>query len=413
MRKKVMVLGAGRGQLPIIDIYQDLGCEVIAVSPKGNYPGFEKVDKAYYYDVQDKAAVLEVAEKEKIEAITTDQLDAGVLTAAYVAEKLEIPGIGYDVALKFTNKSIMKKEAKKLGVKVPEFYEVNNKKDAIKAANKIGYPIIMKPTDSAASRGVYKVNCEQEISREFTNSKKYSQVNTVLIEEYVTGIEYCVESFTQDFKVKNLIIGHRDYFDIPNMFIPNASVFIDAESANTDVEKRILTINKTLVQGFGLNFGITHGEFLYDESRDEIFLVEIAARGGGVFISSDLIPLGSGINAIKLLVENSIGIKSDLSTLPIKTASSAYYCYLLPQGEVTKIQNVEKLDNIKGVHKAFFDNVALGMDIPSAKDKSSRKGPILVAGKSKEDCYDIIEQVKNQLKIEVRTPNGIVKGIQW
>src|SRR5699024_1908977 len=152
-----IVLGAGRGQLPIINIYQELGYKVIVISPEGNYPGFKIADYSYYYNVKDKEEILKIARAEGIVAITTDQLDAGVLTAAYVSEKLNIPGIGYDTALKFTNKSKMKTEAKKLGINVPKFVEVDSVQNACDAANLVGYPLIMKPTDSAASRGVIKV----------------------------------------------------------------------------------------------------------------------------------------------------------------------------------------------------------------------------------------------------------------
>ena len=91
--KKVMVLGAGRGQIPIMEILHQYGYQVIAASVQGNYPGFKIADQVLYVNVADKENILKYALKEEICAIITDQLDEGVLTAAYVSEKMGLRGI--------------------------------------------------------------------------------------------------------------------------------------------------------------------------------------------------------------------------------------------------------------------------------------------------------------------------------
>jgi biotin carboxylase len=411
--KKVMILGAGRGQLPIINICKEARCETIVISPEGNYPGFKYADRYYLLNVQEKEKILKIAKNEKINGILTDQLDEGVLTAAFIAEKLNIPGIGYDVALRFTNKYVMRENALALGINVPVYFGVGNVNEACNAAKKIGYPLIMKPADSSASRGVFLVDSETELCANFDESLRHSLINSVIVEQFIDGKEYCVESFTRNYKVENLVIGHRDYFNIPNKFIPRATVFIDADSATEEVEKRILKLNEKLVMGYGLNFGITHGEYLYDEKSDKIYLVEIAARGGGVFISSDLIPLGCGVDANRLLVENALGLNTVNEPIILKTGASSYFCYLLPEGKIISIENAEKIEKMDGVHKAFFDNVSVGMEISNVIDKSSRKGPILIYGKTKQDCYDVINNVKKVLRIEVKTKTYGIKGIRW
>lgn len=207
------------------------------------------------------------------------------------------------------------------------------------------------------------------------------------------------------------MVGHRDYFQIENTFIPNATVFVDAKSAKSNLEERLKNTNKRLVEGFGLNFGITHGEYIYSLEEDKIYLVEIAARGGGVFISSDLIPAACGINADDLLVRDVLGIQNE-EKFHIRRGSSAYFCYLVPEGEVVALENTDKIDGMPGVIRAFFDNIELGMKSGSITDKSSRKGPILVHGMNKQDCYDAIDKVKAVLNIKIKTEEG-VKDIIW
>lgn len=412
--QKVMVLGAGRGQIPIMNLCHKYGWYVVAVSPEGNYPGLTVADKVCYANVKDKDSVLEIAKKEGIGAILTDQLDAGVLTAAYVAENIGIRGITSEVALKFTNKFVMRQEAEKIGINVPFSIAVSGI-DEVKAAlaqkPNLDFPLMMKPVDNAASKGIYKVNSLQEIESKFDWSKQYSTSGQVIIEQFIEGKEYVVEAFTRNYETVNLVVGHRDYFQIPDTFIPNATVFVDAESANSELERRLQEINKKLVEGYGLKFGITHGEYLYNEKEDKIYLVEIAARGGGVFISSDLIPGASGVNANDLLVREALGIPN-AEPISINRGAAAYFCYLTPKGTVTALNGLQEAEQTAGVIKAYFDNIEIGMVSQSITDKSSRKGPILVKGKTKQECYQVIEQVKKSLHIEVSNGDKI-SNVIW
>lgn len=112
-------------------------------------------------------------------------------------------------------------------------------------------------------------------------------------------------------------------------------------------------MNETVVKGFGLKFGITHGEFLVEKNTGKIFLVEIAARGGGVFISSEIIPAATGVNANELLVKDALGIYDD-NQIVIRKGAAAYFCYLLHEGKVVKINGCEDINQIKGGAKGFF-----------------------------------------------------------
>ncbi|MBP9989029.1 MAG: ATP-grasp domain-containing protein [Ruminococcus sp.] len=408
--KKIMVLGAGRGQIPIIELAKKYDCEVVAVSPEGNYPGLKIADKVIYENVKDMEKVLCVAQEEQIDGIVTDQLDAGVLTCSYVAEKMGIKGIGYNTALKFTDKFEMRKAAFEAGVAVPEFVSVSSPDDFYKI-DKLGFPLIMKPVDSSASRGVKRVENFEEFKAYYDFTRNYSKSGQVIVEKLLSGKEFVVEAFTKSNRITNLCIGHRDYFDIPGTFIPNATVFLDAQSANSDVEKKILETNEKLIKAYGLPFGITHGEYIYDDKTDTVYLVEIAARGGGVFISSELIPACCSVNANDLLIREVLGIDND-KEIEIKKGSSAYFCYLTPNGIVSRLDDIDKVERIDGVVKAFFDNIELGAVSKSILDKSSRKGPILVKGLTKEDCYNVIDKIKKTVKIEV-TENKDVKNIIW
>ena len=165
--KTIMILGANDGQLPLIKICKRKGYKTVVVSPKGDYPGFKLADQSIYLDTRDKEEILKEAIKLKIDAIVTDQTDVSVGSVAYVAEKLGISGIGTETALRFADKYEMRKAAKKAGVNVPDFDKAQCVEDAVAIAERLGYPLIMKPVDSSGSRGVRKVENAQDIIDNF------------------------------------------------------------------------------------------------------------------------------------------------------------------------------------------------------------------------------------------------------
>jgi|CZCB01.1.fsa_nt_gi carbamoyl-phosphate synthase large subunit len=414
MSKKVMILGAGIGQLRIIEICKEAGYETVIVSREREQPGFKYADHFYLHDVTDHEAMLKIAQAERVDAILSDQLDAAVWPVAYVAEKLGLPGIGSDTAFKFTNKLKMRKEAQRLGINVPQFCGVSSRQEALAAAQTIGYPVIIKPADNSASRGVYPVNNEAELEKYFDASMAYSPTHQLMVEQYIIEKEeYCLQSFCHDYKNTNLVIARRDMFDIPNTFIPSATVFFDADSAQAEIEREILALHNRVVTGFGLKFGMAQGEYYYDKKSNKVYLGEIAARGGAVFISSDIIPLACGVDSSKLLVEYALGMPCLSEPIRLRSGAAGYFCFMLPRGTVIGIKNADKIENITGVYLSFLENVSIGMEIGEARDKTSRKGPVVVYGRCKEDCYAVMDEVKQILQIEVRTPAGEIKGIQW
>ncbi len=410
MKKKLIILGAGENQVPIIDLAKQKDYYTIAISIDGDYPGFKHCDKKYIMDVREKEYILDIARKEKITGILTDQTDIAVPTAAYVAEKLGLPGIGYECALSFTNKFKMRESCEKTKIKTIGFRRASNYKEADKAARELSLPLIIKPVDNQGSRGVGKVDRYSDLKEKFDRAIKYSSTGTVIIEEFFQGREIVIEGFSKDYKFHNLIIGDSENFESIEMFIPKQRIF--PTTLNSEIKAKVLSANRGLVEKLGLKFGITHSEFLVNETNGDICLIEIAARGGGVFISSDLIPLACGINVNELLIELSAGGNPDFDMKGYVEASSGYVCFLLPEGTITKVEGLEEVKKLPGVHRACLANIQLGIKTPCLKDKTSRLGPILVSAENRNKLLDIIQELKTLLKIEVETSNG-TRGIMW
>ena len=411
--KKILIVGVGVGQVPFLEICRAKGYEIIAVSIPGDYPGFKFADKIYYVDIHDKTRILKIAIEEKIDAILTDQNDVGIATVAFVAEKLGFRGIGYDTALKFTDKYLMRKSAEEAGIGVPDFYHTTNLDEALNIVQDTGYPVIIKPADSCGSRGVRLINSAEDLNREYNSTKSYSLAGIVILEKFIQGDVYCIDSYTENYECHNLILGITRYFDLPGMFIPAMRIFSSAACATDHVSQKLLAENKKLVTSMKLPFGITHGEYIYNPEEDKVYLAEIAARGGGNYISSDLIPTATGFNANEALIDHIINGNFHVITLDkLKSKVAAYVDFGFPaDGIVRNISGLDALKKILGVFKMQMDDMYIGKKVDKLTNGSQRYGMILISANSETECYRIIDEVKNTLIIEIETADGMQKQI--
>ena len=387
-----------------------MGIFTIVVSIDGAYPGFAISDKSYRIDVREKENLLEIAKRENINGILTDQTDISVPTVAYIAEKMGLPGIGYDCALRFTNKFKMRQSCESIGIRTPEYYQSSSLKDAWKYGRLLELPLILKPVDSQGSRGVSKVIHFDEFEEKFFAARDHSKEGFVIIEKYISGREIVVEGFASDYNYSNLIIGDSYNFSLDDTFIPRRRIF--PTSLNDGLRNKVLEFNHRLVKGLGLKFGITHSEFLVDEKNGELYLIEVAARGGGVFISSDLIPLSCGINVNELLIKIVMGEQVYIDTSAMHERASGYICFYIPAGKILRVNGIEALKKLPGIHKVYLNDLLVGKKTLKMEDKTHRLGPILVFGRDRQEIQETIDKVQNTLTVDVETVTGIA-GIEW
>lgn len=407
--KKLFIMGAGKGQLPIIKLANKMGYETIVGSIPGDYPGINQAKKFREVDITNKEQVLKVAQEEAVDGIVADQIDIAVPTVAYVAEKMELEGIGYDCALKFTDKFYMRNECSKININMPVYYKINKIEEAINYSCELGFPFMIKPIDGAGSKGVSLVYNENDLYEKFDIAYRSSKSKSVIIEQFIEGNEYVVEGFASNYQYTNLAIGKRDYFDIPGKFIPKSTLFRQPLS---DVEQEIFNVNSEIVNHFELKFGVTHGEYIVEKLTGKIYLVEIAARGGGVNTSSDLIPLATGLNINQQYIKLALGEEQYIEIDNMKDNAAAYLSFLLPKGKVTYISGVDEVKSIPNVQDVHLDELKLGLKINSPNDKSARQGPILIKGKNPDEIKSIMKQIKKLLHVTVDTPTG-TKDIIW
>ncbi len=411
--KNVMILGAAAGQIPFIKICKSKGYNVIAVSPNGNYPGFDIADEIVYVDTSDKETILKKAIEMQIDAIMTDQTDVAVPSVAYVSEKMNLRSIGYHKAMIFTDKYSMRVEAQRNGIYVPVFYKANSESEAISIIETMNLPVVVKPTRNSGSRGVRKITEKSEIVDAVKDAFSESHISEIIIEKFIRGKEYLVNGFALNYRYINTDIGEKEYFDLKGKYISKMCIFTSAKGELDDVEKKVLCVNQKLVEGIGLPFGITHAEYIYSYDDNEVYLVEIAARGGGVFLSSDLTPRACGINTNELLIDYVVDGKTvNVKELEFDNRVTAWRCFSFKEGLIHSIDGVEETRQIPGVFNVCIDDLYIGKRIEEIKDDKGKYGPILIEASSKKACIEAMKRAEKTLSIRTEN-NSIISEMVW
>ncbi|MEJ6951747.1 ATP-grasp domain-containing protein [Natronospora cellulosivora (SeqCode)] len=403
----IMILGANTLQIPLIQQAKKSGYNTVVVSPNKEEPGFEFATHAVYADVRDEDTVLKHAKNYNIGGIITDQTDIPVRTAAYVAEKMGLPGIGYETASLFTDKYLMREKCKELGIPTLKYRNVSSLEEAIDFFNCLQGAAILKPLDNQGSRGVIKVDSKEDLINNYNETISYTKKDKILMEQYVSGREFVVEGLAYNYEFENLICGDTHYFDIPNVFSATTRIF--PSKAETELVKRVEDLNKKIIKGFALKQGITHSEFIMD--GDDIYLIETAARGGGVFISSDLISLSTELNTEEFLLSIATGTLKEKPNLKDTGQSCCYIAFFLPVGEIVSIKGLEEVKNMPFTHRNSLDTLYIGKKTKPYTDKTARTFIIVSAGSHKE-LTGHVNMIRNTLDIKVKTDKGL-RGAIW
>ena len=405
--KKIMILGANNFLVPLIKTSKRLGYYTIVASPSINEPGFEFADKKVIVDLRDKDAVLRTASELKINGVITDQAETPVRTQAYVASKLGLPGIGEDKAELFTNKYLMRQRCKEIGIDTIKFKLVDNVEDAIDFYNQTGKTMIMKPIDSAGSRGVVKIENTQTIKDEFGYSKDASKSGKVIIEEFIPGKELLLDGVVFNGIYQTLICGEYIKCNVPGVF----SEYMGKYPAEITEEqyKMVDELVKRIIEGFELPWGRTHTEIKINEKG--AWLMETAARGGGRYISSGIVPMKTDFDSCEFLLKACVGEITEIPKIRRNNKSCGYVSLFLPKGEVISVEGLQDVIDLPYTYSHNFEDIKVGFKTSEFKDKIEGRF-IHLEAENDEQLYSRVEEIKKMIKIQVQTDDG-VKGPIW
>lgn len=410
--KRVLMIGAGIGQLFLARKIKARGHYLITVTMPGNQPVNEIADKVCYENVFNKEGVLAIARAENIDAVISDQNDMMMPTVAYVAENMGIPGNSILQVHSYCDKNAFRDNCDKVGIPVPRHCAVSEVEipDVMK---NIPFPWVVKPADAQSSVGVEKVNNFEEYHTAIKDAIAVSKSHTAIVEEFFKGQELVAEGFIYKGKYYNLGFADRKYFDLNNLFIPSQTLF--PSIIPSDVLENIAWCEQKMASLIKPEFAIVHSEYLFNPETGKYCVVESALRGGGVYISSHLVPAYTGIDINETLLDCILGKSVDMEAVMSKRDNRAagYICFYLPEGKVTNVVGLDEVKALPFVMESFVENIRVGIDAPKLTHKGQRLGPILIKSNNREELESMIQQVQDALVVSVTKPERDVGSIIW
>ncbi|MBP7347134.1 MAG: ATP-grasp domain-containing protein [Butyrivibrio sp.] len=393
--KKIFILGASMLQVPAIQKAKEKGLYVYAMDYDPKAIGIAYADEFLCISTIDKDSVLQAAREYQPDYIITSTSDMPVRTVAWVNEQLGRKNdIAPEDAVCATDKAAMRRRMKECGVPIPAFHVIRSAQELKTVAETMGERFIIKPADNAASRGVYLIDKKNQpdYDKIYDFTHQYSRSGEVLVEEFMTGPEVSVESFTVEDETHILTITDKKVTEIP-FFVETGHT--EPSRLSPEMQEDIRKVAAGAIRALHLHNGPTHTEIKV--TPDGARLVEIAARLGGDFITSRLVPLSTGIDMIDCCISQTIG--EPVQWQRTKTCGSAIRFIQAGAGRITDISGTEEARNMQGVTEVSLYKKAGDMAAP-LESSGDRLGHVIATGADADEAEKNCEAALARIRIQ-------------
>lgn len=309
--RKLLLLGGLRYLIPVIEAAHKQGIYVITCDYMPNNIAHKYSDEYHNVSITDIEGVLKLSRKLKIDGIMSFAVDPGVLTTAYVAEKLGLPSCGSYQSVKILqNKALFRKFLANNDFNVPKAFGTTTYDEAIRNLKSLKMPVIVKPVDAAGSKGVMKVQNISELKDAFEFAKSFSITKEVIIEEFIekNGFSSDSDGFTVDGKLLSVSFN-RQYFDdeASNPYTPSAYSW--PSSFTQEQEIYLKNELQRLITLLNLKTSVYNIEVRVDKEQKP-YIMELSPRGGGNRLS-EMIRFGTGVDFISNAVRAAVGMHTE------------------------------------------------------------------------------------------------------
>lgn len=390
--KKIMILGAGVYQVPLIKKAKEMNLYTIVVSYKGNYPGFKYADKVYYKDTTNIDEIINIAKKENIDGICTTGTDVAVKTIGRINDKLNLCGINFNSANLASNKLKMKKAFIDNNVRTARYKKVFKLNQAKKIFENFGNPVIFKAVDSSGSRGIIKVDNKSKIDYAFKKVMSVTKKNYFIIEEYIEGEEFGAQAFVYNDNLE-FILPHGDIiFTEADAAVPigHYAPYKTRKLIFEDIKKQVFNSIKAL----NLNNCAINADFILKE--DKVYVLEIGARAGATCLP-ELVSIYYNIDYYEQIINMSLGFRPEFK-LDEANPNASILLTSDKTGIIKKIINNNDANN--NILDISFD-FDVGDKVNKFKVGPDRVGQIIVKNQTLESVMDLLEEVENNIQIIV------------
>ena len=398
--KTVLFVGAGRNQRRAIARVKELGARVVAVDRNAEAPGFAEADAGEAVDFADAEAVADAGRRHAVDGVMTIASDVAVPIVAAVAERLGLPGIGSEAAHLATNKIAMRRVFAERGVPQPRFAAVRVRREALPAAETVGFPAVLKPADSGGQRGLFLLRSMDDLDRHLHAALAESPTEEAIVEAYTEGLELNGLVIARGGEPYPLLLSDRlrpkgDGFGVGWIHSYPSKLF-------GDVFEEAQRVALRAVRTLGLRDGIAFPQLIVADGQ--ALVVEVAARipGGQM---ADLAFHALGIDLVEIALRQALGEEvPDELVVPRQSLPTAIRFLTaepgpLPAGKVTKISGLDRVLKAPGVVQAdvFLQE---GETIRPVRLDGDRRGYVIATGQTNVQALERAEVAARLLYVE-------------
>lgn len=399
MKKKMLFLGGIMQQIPAITRARELGYHVITCDYLPSNPGHKYADEYYNVSTTDLDAVLALAKKLNIDGIVAYASDPAAPTAAYVAEKLGLPGNPYESVKLLTEKDLFREFLQKHGFNSPKAGGYTNYEAALADIGRLRFPVMVKPVDSSGSKGVVKVGDVAGLKPAVEEALSYSRGKRFIVEEFIVkkGYQVSGDGFSIDGKLVFTSYGNelysgkgtREYVALGEFW---PSLLTQEQKTKVDSELQ------RLITALGMRTCAYNIEVILDKD-DNVYVLELGPRNGGSYIPQ-LIKYATGVDLVEVTLKAAMGDKlHHLEMSPTKGVFSNYMIYSTSSGKFKGIEfdPLFQRDNLLEVHCT----ASVGDEVYAYRNTSHSLGTILFKAKTVEEMISITSKMENYYKVLV------------
>ncbi len=400
--KKLMVLGGSRYVVPLIKKAHNMGVYVITADFLPDNIAHMFSDEYVDVSIIEKEKVLEAAMERKIDGIVSFACDPGVVTASYVAEKMGLPfQCSYESSCILQDKGRFREFLIKNGFNCPKAKSYVDKDSSLSDINYFKWPVIVKPTDSAGSKGVSRVDNPEELSKCIDIAIKESHNGSFIVEEFLDfeGYHSSADMFTINGQLK--FVSYSDQLFDPEADNPYTPAYIIWPSTmKTNYQDELTEEIQRLMDLLGMRSGIYNIETCVANGKP--YIMEVSPRGGGCKIA-ELQEMAYGVDLIEAEVKSALNFQvNDIKQNQCK----GYWCETViharpGQSGVLKAVNVDEV--IKEKYQKVVDlSVKEGDYIKPFSGANTALGDMFFKFSSRKELNEIMSKQYQWLNIELQ-----------
>lgn len=384
--KKILIVGAGFLQTFVIKKANEIGYYTIAIDKNPDSIGFKYADEHHVVDIVDQNACLNFAVGKDLDGVMTAATDYGVLSAARIAQQLNLPGLEYNVAQQIKNKYLFRRILfQHKADDISQYYEIKDLNEVRQMSEKIRFPVMVKPCDGSGSKAVKRVDSKNQLEVACAEAIDVSLIKKALIEDFIEGKEYGVESFVFNGEIHVLGIMNKwmtnppDYAELGHMM-----------PSKLAIEELVKTKVKNAINALDINFGAVNMDIIITKDN-KICIIDIGARMGGNLIGSHIIPIGTGIDYLGDLIKASVGDQIDLMVSIVPKCVVTKILALKP-GKVVALPDFDRIQNECNV--LIFHQLEKGTEIKEYHNNLDGCGYVMSVSENEDVAIRNVEYAK-------------------